>query len=154
MYEKARYFYWVGSSYETFQEFNLACEAYEYCDSIAKEFNDNHKFDVLGGFTWQKYQLESYYSGTEGFANDVTQFNNLALGDPARNEVNSGYNSFQLVSWLARANYTLKNKYLVTLVSRVDGSSRFAGSKNEYAFFPSAALAWRLIEEPWIQNLN
>ena len=119
-----------------------------------KQINENNKFDILAGFTWQTYKQESYLAQAEGFANDVVQFNNLALGDPARNTVTSGFNSYQLVSWLARANYSYKEKYLLTLAGRVDGSSRFAGSNNEYAFFPSAAIAWRLIEEPWIKNLN
>ena len=122
--------------------------------TYAKQINENHKFDVLAGFTWQTGDDESFYSEAEGFTNDVVQFNNLSLGDPTRNVVTSGYNSFQLVSWLGRINYNLKEKYLLTLVGRVDGSSRFAGSNNEYGFFPSAALAWRLVEEPWIQDLG
>jgi len=122
--------------------------------TFAREINENHKFDLLGGFTWQTYNNESVVAEAEGFTNDVVQFNNLSLGDPARNVVNSGYNSYQLVSWLGRFNYNIKEKYLFTLVGRVDGSSRFAGADNEYAFFPSAAAAWRLIEEPWIQNIG
>lgn len=119
-----------------------------------KEFNENHSLEVLGGFTWQTAWSESVSAEAEGFTNDVVQFNNLELADPTRNVVNSGYNSYQLVSWLGRINYSYKQRYLLTFVSRVDGSSRFAGSNNEYAFFPSAAVAWRLIEEPWIKNLN
>ena len=122
--------------------------------TYAKELNENHKFDLLAGFTWQTFERETQYSETEGFTNDVTEFNNLSLGDPTRNVVNSDYDSYQLVSWLGRANYNLKEKYLLTLVGRVDGSSRFAGSDNEYAFFPSGAVAWRLIEEPWIKQLE
>ena len=122
--------------------------------TFAKQINENHKFDVLGGFTWQTYKEESSLAQAEGFTNDAVQFNSLGLGDPARNTVTSGFNSYQLVSWLGRANYNLKEKYLLTLVGRVDASSRFAGSNNEYAFFPSAAVAWRLIEEPWIKNLD
>lgn len=122
--------------------------------TYSKEINDNHKFDILGGFTWQTYREESFLSQAEGFANDAVTFNNLELGDPTRNVVTSDYSGYQLVSWLGRANYSFREKYLLTLVGRVDGSSRFSGSNNEYGFFPSAALAWRLIEEPWIQNLN
>ena len=122
--------------------------------AYSRQLNDNHDFDVLGGFTWQTYQEERYQSEAEGFTNDVTEYNNLGLGDPARNVVTSGYNGFQLVSWLARANYGYKNKYLVTFVGRIDGSSRFSGSNNQYAFFPSVAIAWRMVEEPWIQNLG
>ncbi len=114
----------------------------------------NHNLNILGGFTWQTYNQESVRADAEGFTNDVVEFNNLALGDPTRNVVASGYNSYQLVSWLGRLNYSFQDKYLLTMVGRVDGSSRFAGSNNQYGFFPSAAVAWRLSEEPFIQNLG
>ncbi len=122
--------------------------------SYSKDISDQHHFDLLGGFTWQTFQNEGSNSRGFGFTNDVTQFNNLNLSDPLRNEINSDWNSYQLVSWLARANYTLMDKYLLTLVGRVDGSSRFSGSNNTYGFFPSGAVAWRLSEEPFIQNLG
>ncbi len=118
------------------------------------KFGESHNLNVLGGFTWQTYNQESVRAEAEGFTNDVVEFNNLALGDPTRNVVASGYNSYQLVSWLGRLNYGFQDKYLLTLVGRVDGSSRFAGSNNQYGFFPSAAVAWRLSEEPFIQNLG
>lgn len=121
--------------------------------SYSKKINDKHHVNLLGGFTWQTLQEESSMSRGFGFTNDVTQYNNLSLGDPLRNEIVSGWNSFQLVSWLGRANYIFKDKYLFTLVGRMDGSSRFSGSDNTYAFFPSGAFAWRLSEEPFIQNL-
>ncbi|WP_175550001.1 TonB-dependent receptor [Mariniphaga anaerophila] len=115
----------------------------------------NHRLNMLGGFTWQKQQTESLASSAYGFSNDATTYNNLSLGsDPLRNVVGSGWNDHKLVSWLARANYTYKNKYMFTLVGRVDGSSKFATTKNKYAFFPSAGVAWRLDHEPFIQNLN
>src|SRR5690606_809320 len=119
-----------------------------------QEIGEDHRLDFLAGFTWQTFDLESVNARAYGFTNDVVSFNNLALGDPARNEVESTYNGFQLVSWLGRINYNLKEKYLLTLVGRVDGSSRFSGSSNEYAFFPSVAAAWRLSEEQWIKDLG
>jgi len=115
---------------------------------------ENHNVDFLAGFTWQTFDSESATARAFGFTNDVVKFNNLAMGDPSRNEVVSNYNGFQLVSWLARVNYNFKERYLLTLVGRVDGSSRFSGSNNEYAFFPSVAAAWRLSEEPWIKELG
>lgn len=122
--------------------------------SYSKEISDHHRIDLLGGFTWQTVRSETSMSRAFGFTNDVTQYNSLNLGDPLRNEVNSDWNSYQLVSWLARANYILRDKYLFTFVGRMDGSSRFAGSDNTYGFFPSGAVAWRLYEEPFIRNLN
>src|SRR5437868_1402099 len=44
------------------------------------------------------------------------------------------------------------NKYLLTFTGRLDGSSKF-GSANQYAFFPSAALAWRVTEESFMQSI-
>ena len=122
--------------------------------SYTTDLGTDHSLNLLGGFTLQQFQQESNLSRAFEFSNDVTAFNNLAFGsNPNRNIVGSGYNAFQLVSWLGRANYSFQSKYLVTLVGRVDGSSRFAPG-NQYAFFPSAAVGWRLSDEPFIQDLN
>lgn len=119
------------------------------------DLGDDHQLDLLGGFTWQTYQAERNGAQGFGFPNDVLQYNDLANGaDPTRNVIMSDWDSYQLVSWLGRANYQLKGKYLLTLVGRVDGSSRFSTSNNAYGFFPSAALAWRLDQEGFIENLN
>lgn len=119
-----------------------------------RSIRENDYLTVLGGFTLQKTEFESSYSQSFGLSNDVTGFNNLSFGaDPARNNLGSTYNSFQLASWLGRINYSLNNKYLFTLVGRVDGSSRFAPG-NKYAIFPSAAFAWKMSEENFIKNLN
>ena len=58
-----------------------------------------------------------------------------------------------MVSYLGRAQYSLNNKYLFTVTGRVDGSSKFS-EDNKYSFFPSGAVAWRIIEEPFMQDWN
>ena len=117
-------------------------------------FGKDHSLTLLGGSSIQKYVAESTFLRAFGISSDATTFNNLALGsDPTRNVIGSGYDAFQLISFFGRANYTFKDKYLFTLVGRSDGSSRFAAG-NKYAFFPSAAFAWKLSEEPFIKNLN
>lgn len=118
------------------------------------DFGINHRLTVLGGFTLQDLQVETSDARAFQLSNDITGFNNLGFGsNPTRNVVGSGFDAFQLVSWLGRVNYVLKDKYLFTFVGRVDGSSRFAEG-NKYGFFPSGAIAWKLSEEPFIQNLN
>ena len=52
---------------------------------------------------------------------------------------------------MARVNYSFKDRYLLTVSSRVDGSSRLAPGQ-KYGMFPSIALAWRLSEEPFIRG--
>ena len=114
--------------------------------------NDN--LTLLAGFTVQQTQFESSFSRSDGLSNDVTGYNNLAFGaDPTRNQLGSSFNSFQLVSYLGRINYSLDDRFLFTLVGRVDGSSRFAPG-NKYSFFPSGAFAWRLIEEDFIKSMD
>ncbi|UCS91714.1 TonB-dependent receptor [Echinicola marina] len=119
-----------------------------------KEYSSGNRLTVLAGFTLQKTEFESSVARAFRLSNDVTGFNNLGFGsDPTRNEVGSNYDAFQLVSWLARVNYSIKDKYLFTVVGRVDGSSRFA-PENKYAFFPSGAFAWRIGDEEFIKNLG
>lgn len=59
----------------------------------------------------------------------------------------------QLMSGMARLNYGWKGKYLLTLTGRADGSSVLAEG-NKWAFFPSVAVAWRIIEEDFLKSQN
>ena len=56
-------------------------------------------------------------------------------------------------SFFGRLNYTLANKYLFTFTYRADGSSRFRGD-NKWGKFPSAAFAWKMKEESFLQDSN
>lgn len=58
-----------------------------------------------------------------------------------------------LISYMGRLNYTFNDKYLFTVTGRTDGASQLS-EDNKWAFFPSAAVAWRAGAEPFIQNLN
>lgn len=59
----------------------------------------------------------------------------------------------EIFSTLGRLNYALRDKFIFTLSGRLDGSSKFAkGSK--YGFFPSAAVAYRLINENFMKKLS
>lgn len=75
---------------------------------------------------------------------------NLAL---AQNQAlpNMGGSKFQLQSFLGRVNYTYADRYLITASLRRDGSSKFYPN-NPYAYFPSAAFAWRVINEKFLKN--
>jgi TonB-linked SusC/RagA family outer membrane protein len=122
--------------------------------SYSPDLGENHELDLLAGFTFQTLKSESVSSGAFEFSNDVVGYNNLSFGtNPSRNTSSSEYNEFNIVSWIQRTNYIFNDKYIFTFVGRVDGSSRFAPG-NRYGFFPSGAFAWRIAEEPFIQNLN
>lgn len=57
----------------------------------------------------------------------------------------------QLLSYMARLNYNFKDRYLLTVSAREDGASQFAPG-HKYSLFPSAALAWRISKEKFMQT--
>jgi len=123
--------------------------------SYNKQINENHSINILGGFTWQVSEAESFFAQTQLLPNDAISFDDLSVGDQGTYRIGSGFpEPFQLVSWIGRVNYNLMDKYLFTFSGRVDGSSRFSGSNNEYAFFPSGAFAWRVKDEAFLADVD
>ena len=105
--------------------------------------------ELLGGFTAQRSRGEAVNAGNTRFSNDILGV--YGLGSGTLPTASTSYNDWALLSWLGRANYNIQDKYLVTLTGRADGSSRF-GENNKWGFFPSAALAWRLIDESFMRD--
>ena len=121
--------------------------------TYTKDFGD-HSLKVLAGYTMQKDTYTDVNAGGAGYANDVVTFNNLSLGaDAARNIVGSDYRQRTFESIISRINYGYKDKYLLSLVGRRDGSSVFEEGK-KYAFFPSAGVAWKISEEDFMQDIE
>jgi TonB-linked SusC/RagA family outer membrane protein len=58
-----------------------------------------------------------------------------------------------IVSYMGRINYGFKDRYLLTLTGRYDGLSPLAPGK-KFGFFPSAAVAWKVHEEPFLSNIE
>ncbi|MBV6639331.1 MAG: TonB-dependent receptor [Cyclobacteriaceae bacterium] len=112
----------------------------------------NHNMDFLAGFTSQKYQQERLSASAANFSTDATSFNNIGAGETQFPSSNGAY-GWSLLSYIGRINYKFMDRYLLTLTARADGSSRF-GAGNRYGFFPSGALAWRVSEEPFMQDQN
>ncbi|SFO55389.1 iron complex outermembrane recepter protein [Chitinophaga sp. YR627] len=99
------------------------------------------KFDVTAGYSYQDFFRGSPAYPVRNANGDVI---NIPVADSSRNT---------LVSFFARANYTLLDRYLLTASFRRDGSSRF-GPANHWGDFSSIALAWRIKEESFLKNVN
>jgi TonB-linked SusC/RagA family outer membrane protein len=96
------------------------------------------KFDVLAGYEWSHFWLQSKdWNRSTTTTNDPTTY-------PTEHF---------LVSFLGRLNYTLMDKYLLTVTLRDDNSSRFAANNRE-GLFPSAALAWKIKQESFLKNVS
>lgn len=66
--------------------------------------------------------------------------------------INNYYNpDDKLLSYFGRVNYNYQSKYLASVTFRADGSSKF-GDGNRWGYFPSAALAWRVSSESFMEG--
>ncbi|MEQ8556533.1 MAG: TonB-dependent receptor [Cyclobacteriaceae bacterium] len=109
-----------------------------------------HDFGVVLGQSIEESEAESIRISNYGFANDLLTYydpGSATFQDPD----NTNFSENKLASFFGRINYTLAGKYLFTLTGRYDGSSKFAAN-NKWAFFPAAAVAYRLSEEPFLKN--
>lgn len=75
------------------------------------------------------------------------------IGDAVISAYERTYSAPVLISFIGRINYGFKERYLLTLSLRHDGSSKF-GVNNKWATFPSASLAWRINEEAFLKNVT
>jgi len=117
-----------------------------------KTIGHQHHFDVLVGFSQQQATTEVFSAGSSDFVNDSFTYNDLGSGTVLL-APGSLYSQWALRSYLGRVNYAFQDKYLVTLTVRADGSSRF-GKNNKWGTFPSAAFAWNVASEPFLQSVH
>ena len=135
------------ASVGTVQSFNWLAE---YTLTYNKEFGADHRLTALAGYMLQTRQTESVFSRSDDFFTDKLEFNNLGVGANPR-PPSSGSTETGLLSYLGRVNYIFMDKYILTGTIRRDGSSKF-GEDNKWGVFPSAALAWRLGDENFMQG--
>ncbi len=115
-----------------------------------KEINDTFKrFEIQGGYSYQNFKNDGNKV--------IYQYNNdtglREIQENADNPNNRYYNVLNLQSFFGRSNINILDKYLLTFSFRADASSLFT-KENRWGYFPAGALAWKLKEESFIQNLN
>ncbi|WP_346856618.1 TonB-dependent receptor [uncultured Draconibacterium sp.] len=117
-----------------------------------KTFGD-HSVTGMVGLSWSEYTWENVNARNRYFFDDFYGWHNLEVGTDARPQVRSWDGKNALNSYFARATYSYKNKYLLTATGRYDGSSKF-GENSKYGFFPSGSIAWRILEEDFMQDIS
>lgn len=115
-------------------------------------FGGKHSLNAMAGFTYQQNDSRSFIDIATNFPNDILGYYGIENSEDMPN-IYASFATSTMVSYLGRINYSLSDKYLLTLTGRSDGSSKF-GKNNKFAFFPSVAFAWRMIEEDFIRNTN
>ena len=124
----------------------------EFTLNFNEDFGD-HAINAVAGVTYEEFNTFNNSAEGSGFLFPDLRTNALGSGADTLEFVGSGRAQAKLNSFLGRVNYIFKDKYLLTVSGRADGSSRF-GPNNRVAFFPSAAVAWKMHEEPFFQRIS
>ncbi len=141
MHREDHGFFWMQKDYVTYHQ----------------TFAEKHDVTVMGGFEASK----SSWNGTWLIKKNFTTDDIFVIGEDGDYYNNSGWQDAATnASVFGRVNYGFDNRYLITATIRADGSSKF-GPANKWGSFPSAAAAWRINQEEfmegassWLNNLK
>ena len=115
-------------------------------------FNGNHNVKGLVGYGYEKSGYHYNEVSRNGLLLDMAESIALATGESI--VPNASVNNWRIIGAYFRLNYGYKNRYLLEINGRYDGSSKFP-LKQQFGFFPSISGGWRLSEEPfWNVNRN
>lgn len=109
-----------------------------------KSIGDAHNFNVLVGYNYEQSLYRNLTTRRNGIVFDDADDINLALGQSI--VTNGGYQKWAIAGGFFRVNYDFKGRYLLEVNGRYDGSSKFP-TDQQWAFFPSASVGWRLSQE-------
>ncbi|MDR1673144.1 MAG: TonB-dependent receptor [Bacteroidales bacterium] len=118
-------------------------------------FVEDHDLNVMVGQEIISYTTQNTNAESRYFPMGVNHEQALAMmiqGKPEPTTSNIAPDD-NMASWFGRINYSLLDRYLATVTLRADGSSKFRKG-NQWGYFPSAALAWRISEENFLKNIN
>ncbi|GEP93245.1 TonB-linked outer membrane protein, SusC/RagA family [Chitinophaga terrae (ex Kim and Jung 2007)] len=119
-----------------------------------RTFAQDHKLTVLAGTSVSKRSSNYTLAQGDRFVSD--QLGYYDLGSSAaldKRVIGSDFYAYTLSSFIARANYSFKDRYHLTATARYDGSSRFMeGSR--WGLFPSVSAAWDVKKESFMEDVN
>lgn len=111
----------------------------------------DHRLDALAGFTVQDNIYSSIGIMAKQFTDNRIPDISATVDPKAVEEYGVGRSEYNLLSYLARVNYSYSDRYSLTGSFRADGSSRF-GSKSKWGYFPSISAGWTLSNEPFLKD--
>ncbi len=118
------------------------------------QLTNGHRLTITGVYEAQTFERSSIGIVNRGFTSDVLGADAIGSGQqPGGPEVSNSRYQWQLASWVGRAFYAYKDKYLLNATLRYDGSSRF-GKNNRWGTFPSIGLGWNVTEEVFLSDIE
>jgi TonB-linked SusC/RagA family outer membrane protein len=134
------------ASATTSQNFSYTLDNLIYYD---KTFG-SHDIGITLLQTASESRFEEYAMTAEDLEWDEQKWYAFGLND--LKSKSSAFRKTALTSYMARANYSYADKYLLTVSGRWDGASQLADG-HKWDFFPSAAFGWRMEQEPFLQEI-
>jgi TonB-linked SusC/RagA family outer membrane protein len=114
---------------------------------------ERHTLDAVLGSEFTRYVQEGFSARREGVYLEDRDFAHLGVTTGSKYSLGSSADEFTYFSLFGKVNYALDSKYLFSLTLRRDGSSLF-GSNNRYAAFPALSAGWRIINEPFMSEMD
>lgn len=111
-----------------------------------------HSFSVMAGQTTEQYQYENLGGSGSSILNPVETNWYLSQATEDQNKATDGAGRTRRFAMLGRIHYSYDSRYMLTVNFRADGSSKF--KEHTWGYFPSAAAAWRIGKEPWMQSAS
>lgn len=108
-----------------------------------------HRFDVMAGYSADRYWSKEHDQAYSGFPNDDVL--NNASSATTVNKPTETYSKSGLNSIYGRLSYDFLSRYLLDFSLRSDESSKF-GPGNKRGTFPAVSLAWRINQEPFLES--
>lgn len=109
-----------------------------------------HYINAMAGVSWQERTYTYFSASDRVFTDDFFGYYNIGSGTD-RPSVDSDHDKWTMNSYFLRGVYSYDSKYMATLTSRWDGSSKF-GANNKYSLFPSIGLGWMISNEDFLQD--
>lgn len=110
-----------------------------------------HRFDVMAGYSADRYWSKEHDQAYSGFPNDDVL--NNASSATTVNKPTETYSKSGLNSLYGRLSYDFLSRYLLDFSLRSDESSKF-GPGNKRGTFPAVSLAWRINQEPFLESVR
>ena len=115
-------------------------------------FAQRHNLNVMVGQTMEEFNGSSFWGQKEKIPNNNSNLWELDAATLNPQVTGNSYTN-SILSFLGRVMYNYDSRYYITATYRIDGSSKFL-SKNKWASFPSASVAWRISKEKFMQPVT
>jgi TonB-linked SusC/RagA family outer membrane protein len=131
-------------------------KTFEWLVNYINQFGE-HTINAVGGYSFQEFNGDGFDMTNYDFPVDGIKAWDMGKGT-FLSEGKAGMGSYKnprerLIAFFGRANYTFRDKYILSVSGRYEGSSKFY-TDNRWGFFPAVSAGWRIGEESFMDNAD